>query len=111
MIRLAPLTGTAVLSASIAEFLTTEFLGLSMAIADLGGNLPRPAGGNSVDLDAVRCAALRDFLQSVEQAALYERLDRRLPGEGMPPLRARIELLSGALHTGAAGDGLRIETD
>jgi hypothetical protein len=111
MIRLAPLTGSAVLSAPIAEFLMTDFLAISMAIEDLGGRLPRPAGGTDVDLSAAQCRALIEFLASAEPAALLERLDRRLPGEGAAALRARLDLLTGALRTGASGDGLRIETD
>lgn len=111
MIRLAPLTGRTVLSAPLVEFLMTDFLSISMAIEDLGGHLPRPAGGGAVDLSAIQCRALLDFIAATEAAALLERLDRRLPGEGAAALRTRLDLLTGALRTGAAGDGIRIETD
>jgi hypothetical protein len=111
VIRLVPRIGDALVGAPVAELLVTEFLGISMAVEDIGGRLPRPAEGRPVDLDAVRCTALLDFLAAAEPAALLERLDRRLPGEGAAALRARLDTLTAALRAGARADGLRIETD
>lgn len=111
MIRLTVQSAGHRSGAPVAELLSTEFLAVSMAATEIGGRLPVPIAGSSVDFSAAACAALLTHIEAAGEMALIAALDRRIPGEATANHRARLAPVLDALRRGTGADGLVIDAD
>ena len=111
MIRLTVQSGGHRSGEPLADLINVEFLAISMAMTEIGGRLPVPINGSSVDCSAAACAALLTHIEAAGERALFTALDRRIPGETSANHRARLAPVVDALRAGAAADGLCIDAE